>query len=72
MDMSLRTIKGRFRAINGVDESHRCCSCDFCRHVYVGKRLVYKCEKLGLTNSRATDIRMRDPACLQFIPKGGG
>ena len=59
------SLKGWFRRVYGYDEQHRCKEC---KHLvsYQANRKYYKCEKLGETHSKATDIRLKDYACSLF------
>lgn len=63
------TIKESFRRVVGYDESHRCKQCKHLRKVNVGQRTAYKCEVMGISNSSATDIRLKDYACERFVPR---
>lgn len=60
------SIKSRFRQFHGYDKANRCKNCIHhkCIHDY-GKRF-HKCTKIGITNSEATDIRLKDFACNLF------
>jgi len=59
------TIKQAFRWLNGVDKSHICKECKYCIK-YTANRSHYKCQKMGVTSSSATDIRLKDYACRLF------
>ena len=61
------TIKMRFRReFAGYNAEHQCKDCAYCICVYCGKRHVYKCKKMGISGSAATDIRKKDIACTLF------
>lgn len=60
------TIKGRFRAINGFDEGHRC---EFCRYLCLYRtdsHTYYKCNMMGISSNEETDISPNDPACKKY------
>ena len=58
-----KTIKSAFRDENGFHWEKKCKDCAHLRKFAVGFRTVYKCEKMGVTSSNATDIRLKDPGC---------
>lgn len=61
----MTSIKAEFRHIFGYDFEHRCGDCAYC----IGQRANrthYKCKKMGMTHSNATDIRLKDAACKLF------
>ena len=64
------TIKAQFRHLFGYDPSHKCKECVYCVGV-VRSRTHYKCKKMGITHSAATDIRLKDDACRLFEMDGG-
>ena len=59
------TIKETFRKLHGYNKSNCCKDCKYCICNHRDKR-YYKCEKIGLTNSEATDIRLKDHSCDLF------
>ena len=63
--MPRRTIKDDFRWRYGIRHDHKCGECV---HLVkcVANRTHYKCEKMGITASAATDIRLKDFACRLF------
>ena len=61
-----RTIKDAFRLAFGYDKYHVCKDCKYLHMVSAGSRNVYKCRKMGITASTATDIRLKDMACRLF------
>ena len=65
------TIKSHFRARAGFDANHVCGDCRFAMPVWCGKRKVWKCRKMGLSGSSATDIRRKDIACTLFEQEDG-
>lgn len=53
-----------FRANYGYKEGFECKKCNFFTSSTMRSgRVHYKCKKLGITCSPATDIRLRDVAC---------
>lgn len=67
--ISKPTIKGKFRAIYGYDETNRCKDCVFHECLHYNKKNYHKCGKMGFSNSKATDIRLSDYACRLFERK---
>lgn len=62
------TKKSAFRYINGFKKGNYCKNCiHFVETQY--NRKYFKCEKLGLTSSSATDIRKNDIACNLYQEK---
>ena len=60
------TIKSKFRKQHGVVEGKFCKECKhFIQYDYRNRR-YFKCEMLGLSNSKATDIRKSDKACRLY------
>lgn len=62
----MKTIQGRFREMYGFDDSHKCKDCNNLVRIGAGKRNIYKCQKIGIAGSAATDIRLKDPSCKLF------
>ena len=61
------TIKERFRSINGINKSHKCKECQHCiRYILRNGKSYYKCQKMGISSSEATDIRLKDYSCNLF------
>ena len=63
-----KTIKMAFRNVYGFNHDHTCGDCKF----LVSKkrdRTYYKCSLMGITNSEATDIRLKDVACYAWLRK---
>lgn len=60
------TIKSHFRRMAGFDDKHQCKDCAFFLFTRCGMRNHYKCKKMGLSGSEATDIRKKDCACTLF------
>lgn len=57
-----KTIKSKFRYNYGYKKGFLCKNCKFfveCRY----NRKYFKCEKMEITSSSATDIRKSDIAC---------
>ena len=67
---SKKTIKQKFRAINGYDESNKCKDCVHRISSRYHDKILHKCEMIGLTHSEATDIRLKDFACNLFEKRG--
>lgn len=66
----MESIKDAYRSHYGRDYTRKCGDCKHIIRVSAGNRYVYKCEEIGITASRATDIRRKDPACLLFDRDG--
>lgn len=67
----MESIRDTFRREWGYDYDHLCRSCMYCRAVQAGQRRVYKCVKMGISASVATDIRLKDVACKLFVTDEG-
>ena len=65
------TIKAEFRRIFGYDFTHQCKECKYCVKRVMSK-VHYKCEKMGMSHSSATDIRLKDAACRLFEEESDG
>ena len=70
--MAGMTIKQDFRWRFGYRHDHHCKECKYCQRWQMGNHGVYKCENMGISNSTATDIRLKDFACRLFVPEGWG
>lgn len=66
----MKSIKSEFRRIFGYDPTHICKECKYCEK-HVANRTHYKCSKMGVTSSAATDIRLKDYSCRLFDPEEG-
>jgi hypothetical protein len=64
--MGRRTIKDKYRDVYGYDYHHSCGECKYKVKMNARQRTVYKCLKIGITSSTATDIRLKDSSCKQF------
>lgn len=60
------TIKSQFRWYAGYRGDHICKECKFCIRQQCGNRAHYKCKKMGISSSAATDINLKDCACNFF------
>lgn len=60
------SIKVQFRRYAGYDNEHTCKECKFHEIQRHGNKNCHKCRKMGISNSSATDIRMKDIACRLF------
>lgn len=58
-----RTMKRLFRKLYGFDHNHVCKDCESFVSVYHRGKHYYKCKHIGLSNSEATDIHLKDTAC---------
>ncbi|WP_279159603.1 hypothetical protein [Thomasclavelia cocleata] len=63
------SIKDTFRKLHGYNKGNYCKNCHFCICNTYRNRKYYKCYNLGLSNSEATDIRLKDYACDLFKRK---
>lgn len=63
------SIKTRFRRTNGYLQGKTCKSCKYLKIIRQHYNTYYKCEKMGVTSSKATDIRLKDCACKLFESK---
>lgn len=61
-----QTIKQNFRNMYGLKKDDKCANCAHLYARYHNNRTYYKCKKIGLSNSKATDIRLKDTACNLF------
>lgn len=65
------TIKTKFRLHHGYKKGFRCKKCAyFNKFRYHGKN-YYKCDKVGISHSSATDIRLKDVACNLYLESEG-
>lgn len=60
------TIKEKFRQIHGFKEGFKCANCIYFWCDSHNNKNYYKCKKIGISNSNATDIRLKDIACNLF------
>ena len=61
-----QTMKSKFRNSYGYKNGFKCKNCKFFEeHRY--NRTYFKCRKLGITSSRASDIRKNDTACILYV-----
>lgn len=63
------SIKSKFRRSAGYYDEHICKDCKYCIRVQSGGHAHYKCRKMGISSSVATDIRLKDRACNLFSAK---
>lgn len=61
-----QTIKSEFRCGAGYDAQHICKQCKYCIRCQCGSHAHYKCKRMGISSSTATDIRLKDIACTLF------
>ena len=62
-----RTIKGKFRSSFGFYKDHKCKECQHHIVLHCNNKNFHKCRMIGISSSRATDIRLKDYACKLFI-----
>lgn len=60
------TIKEKFRQIHGFKEGFKCANCIYLWCNFHNNKNYYKCKKIGISHSKATDIRLKDIACNLF------
>lgn len=63
------SMKDMFRKLHGYNKSDYCKNCIYCVCHSGRNRNYYKCIKIGLSNSEATDIRLKEYACSLFLKK---
>lgn len=59
----IETIKQQFRRVHGYKKDYKCKNCSFFLEGRYRNKKYFKCRKLGLSHSEATDIRKSDVAC---------
>ncbi len=62
-----RTIKGKFRSAYGFYKNHKCKECQHHVILHYHNKNFHKCRMIGISNSSATDICLKDYACKLFI-----
>lgn len=67
-----RTIKGKFRSSFGFYKDHQCRECQHHVVLHYNNKNFYKCRMIGISNSSATDIRLKDYACKLFVEERKG
>ena len=60
------SIKERFRRKNGYKNGFKCSQCKYHHRFDYNNKYFHKCEKMGISHSTATDIRLKDEACNLF------
>lgn len=60
------TMKDKFRLKYGFIPNKECRKCKYIQRLEYNDKHYYKCEKLGITNSEASDIRLKDVACKLY------
>lgn len=60
------TLKQKFRLHYGFLEGKYCKTCKYHSRFEYNYKYYHKCEKLGISNSSATDIRLKDVACKLY------
>lgn len=66
IDKCPKTIKAQFRQLAGYDQNHICKNCKYHIDEFYRNKHYHKCRKMGISNSAATDIRLKDIACRLF------
>lgn len=61
-----KSIKEKFRNNYGYKNGEFCKNCKFHHRLEYHYKYYHKCEKIGISNSVATDIRLSDIACSLF------
>lgn len=59
------TIKSRWRKMYGYLDGKQCKECKYLGS-YTANKKWYKCTLMGMSNSSATDIRLKDIACNRY------
>lgn len=60
------SIKDKFRRLHGYLEGGLCRNCKYFQKFSYHDRNYYKCLLMGLSNSEATDIHLKDTACNAY------
>lgn len=63
------TIKEKYRAKFGTRTDVKCKDCRHCSREDYNDKHYYKCKIMGISSSAATDIRLKDYGCSNFIKK---
>lgn len=58
-----KSYKEMFRAKYGFKKGYICKNCKYRKSLDYHYKHYHKCEKLGISNSSSTDIRLSDEAC---------
>ena len=51
---------------NGYKKGFKCSQCKYHHRFDYNNKYFHKCEKMGISHSTATDIRLKDEACNLF------
>ena len=68
---SRETIKSAFRKMHGFKSGSYCKNCAHFIEGHYHNRNYFKCQKMGLSHSEATDIRKSDVACSLYEESEG-
>ena len=60
------SIKDIFRKMHGFNDDHICKECRNVLYYRYNNKVFYKCAKIGISSSSATDIRLKDKSCDLF------
>lgn len=66
-----KSIKQKFRENYGYKKDFYCKDCDYFKEYHTNDRKYFKCQKIGITSSSATDIRKKDIACNLYKKRPG-
>ena len=66
------TMKDKFRLKYGFFPDRKCGDCKYHRKIGYNDKYYHKCEKIGITNSEASDIRLKDVACRLYEEEKNG
>lgn len=66
-----KSIKQKFRENYGYKKDFYCKDCDYFKEYYINGKKYFKCQKVGITSSSATDIRKKDIACNLYEKRLG-
>ena len=61
------TIKEKFRSIFGIRKDVKCKDCKFFIRINGNNKYYYKCQIMGISSSSATDIRLKDYGCENYM-----
>lgn len=62
-------FKTKFRSFHGFKEGLYCKNCKYFEEHGYNRKTFFKCKKLGVSSSTATDIRKNDIACNLYERK---
>lgn len=65
------TIKSEFRRMHGFRKGLSCKDCKYFLEGNYHNRKYFKCQKMGVSHSEATDIRKSDTGCTLYEESEG-